>query len=198
RDVVIASQTEEDSYDYQRRRSSGTKQTIEQHASAVDIGGDLSIDARRDIAVIASSVSAVKDLSVKAGESLTLAAAANEHHDYAKEKKGKTTLQSDQVTQQSAELNAGGDLIAVAGTDLTLIASKISAGNEAYLHADNELSLLAAQDSNYSLYDTKKKGGWGSKKTKRDEVTDVKNVGSEIKTGGDLTLNSGGDQLYQA
>ena len=200
RDAVIASQTEEDSYDYQRRRSSGTEQTIEQHASAVDIGGDLSIDARRDIAVIASSVSAVKDLSVKAGESLTLAAAANEHHDYAKEKKGKTksTAQSDQVTQQSAELNAGSDLIAIAGTDLTLMASKISAGNEAYLHANNELNLLAAQDSNYSLYDTKKKGGWGSKKTKRDEVTDVKNVGSEIKTGGDLNLSSGGDQLYQA
>ena len=38
---------------------------------------------------------------------------ANEHHDYGKEKKGKTktTTQSDQVTQQSAELNAGGDLI---------------------------------------------------------------------------------------
>ena len=200
RDVVIASQTEEDSYDYRRRRSSGTEQTIQQHASAVDIGGDLSIDARRDIAVIASTVSAAKDLSVTAGESLTLAAAANEHHDYDKEKKGqtKTTTQSDQVTQQSAELNAGGDLVAVAGTDLTLMASKISAGNEAYLHADNELNLLAAQDSNYTLYDMKKKGNWGSKKTRRDKVTDIKNVGSEITSGGDLTLSSGGDQLYQA
>ena len=115
RDVVIASRAEEDSYDYQRRRSSGTEQTIQQHASAMDIGGDLSIDARRNIAVIASTVSAAKDLSVTAGENLTLAAAANEHHDYAKEKKGKTktTTQSDQVTQQSAELNAGGDLVAL-------------------------------------------------------------------------------------
>jgi filamentous hemagglutinin len=43
----------------------------------------------------------------------------------------------------------------------------------------------------------KKKGSWGSKKTQRDEVTDVKNIGSEIKTGGDLSLVSGGDQLYQ-
>ncbi|WP_455930732.1 DUF637 domain-containing protein, partial [Pseudomonas fluorescens] len=86
----------------------------------------------------------------------------------------------------------------IAGTDLTLVASKISAGNEAYVHADNELSLLAAQDSNYSLYDMSKKGGWGSKKTQRDEVTQVTNVGSEIKTGGDLTLQSGGDQKYQA
>ena len=69
RDVVIASQTEEDSYDYQHRRSSGTEQTIAQHASSVDIGGDLSIDARRNIAVIASTVSVAKDLSVTAGES---------------------------------------------------------------------------------------------------------------------------------
>ena len=200
RDVLIASQTEQDDYAYQRRRISGTEQTILQHTSAVDVGGNLAIDARRDIAVVASTVSAAKDLSVKAGENLTLAAAANEQHDYSKGKKGgtKTTTQLDDVTQQSAELKAGGDLIAIAGTDLTLVASKISAGNEAYVHADNELQMLAAQDSHYSLYDMSKKGSWGSKKTQRDEVTDVKNVGSEIKTGGDLTLESGGDQKYQA
>ncbi|WP_272902575.1 filamentous hemagglutinin N-terminal domain-containing protein [Pseudomonas sp. ADAK18] len=200
RDVVIASQTEEDSAAYQRRRVTSTEQTLLQHGSSVEVGGNLAIDARRDIAVVASTVSAAKDLSVRAGENLTLAAAANEEHDYSKGKKGKTktTTQLDTVTQQSAELKAGGDLIAIAGTDLTLVASKISAGNEAYVHADNELNLLAAQDSNYSLYDMSKKGGWGSKKTQRDEVTDVKNIGSEIKTGGDLTLESGGDQKYQA
>ncbi|WP_236455366.1 MULTISPECIES: two-partner secretion domain-containing protein [unclassified Pseudomonas] len=200
RDVLIASQTEQDDYAYQRRRISGTEQTILQHTSAVDVGGNLAIDARRDIAVVASTVSAAKDLSVKAGENLTLAAAANEQHDYSKGKKGgtKTTTQLDDVTQQSAELKVGGDLIAIAGTDLTLVASKISAGNEAYVHADNELQMLAAQDSHYSLYDMSKKGNWGSKKTQRDEVTDVKSVGSEIKTGGDLTLESGGDQKYQA
>jgi filamentous hemagglutinin len=43
----------------------------------------------------------------------------------------------------------------------------------------------------------KKSGGWGSKETQRDEVTNVKNIGSEIKTGGDLTLVSGGGQRYQ-
>jgi filamentous hemagglutinin len=44
----------------------------------------------------------------------------------------------------------------------------------------------------------KKKGGFGgSSQTKRDETTDVKNIGSEITTGGDLTLVSGGDQRYQ-
>ncbi|NMX30527.1 hemagglutinin, partial [Pseudomonas sp. WS 5406] len=106
RDVLIASQTEQDDYAYQRRRISGTEQTILQHASAVDVGGNLAIDARRDIAVVASTVSAAKDLSVKAGENLTLSSAANEQHDYSKGKKGgtKTTTQLDDVTQQSAEL----------------------------------------------------------------------------------------------
>ncbi|WP_165447492.1 DUF637 domain-containing protein [Pseudomonas mucidolens] len=200
RDVIIASQTEQDDYAYQRRRIKGTEQTILQHASSVEVGGNLALDARRDMAVIGSTVSAEKNLSAKAGESMTLAAAANEQHEYSKGKKGdtKTTTQLDNVTQHSAELKAGGDLIAIAGTDLTLVASKISAGNEAYVHADNELNLLAAQNSDYTLYDMTKKGGWGSKKTQRDEVTDVKNIGSEIKTGGNLTLESGGDQLYQA
>ncbi|MEI2833155.1 DUF637 domain-containing protein, partial [Pseudomonas mosselii] len=46
-------------------------------------------------------------------------------------------------------------------------------------------------------YDMNKKGGWGSKKTQRDEVTDVKAVGSEITSGGGTSLVSGGDQLYQ-
>jgi filamentous hemagglutinin len=172
---------------------------VDQHASSVEVVGNLALEARRDLAVIGSRVSAAQDLSAIAGENLTLAAAANEDHEYSKGKKGKTktTIQEDEVSQQSAELKAGGDLIAVAGKDLTLVASKISAGDEAYVHADNELNMLAAQDSNYSLYDMQKKGSWGSKKTQRDEVTDVKNIGSEITTGGDLTLSSGGDQTYQ-
>ncbi|WDU64874.1 DUF637 domain-containing protein [Pseudomonas poae] len=200
RDVVIASQVEQDDYAYQRRRVSGTEQTIVQHASAVESGADLTIDARRDVSVVASRVSAAKDLSVEAGESLTVAAAANEEHEYSKGKKGKTktTTQSDEVTQQGAELSAGGDLIAVAGTDVTLIASKISAGNDAYINAGNALNVLAAQNSSYSLYDMSKKGGWGSSKTQRDEVTDVTHVGTEIKAGANLTLESGGDQRYQA
>ncbi len=75
--------------------------------------------------------------------------------------------------------------------------SQASAGDEAYLVAGDKLELLAANDSNYYLYDKKKKGDFGRKETRRDEVTDVKAVGSQISSGGDLTLLSGGDQTYQ-
>ena len=43
----------------------------------------------------------------------------------------------------------------------------------------------------------KEKGNWGQSKTQRDEVTDIKAVGSEISAGADITLRSGGDQKYQ-
>ncbi|WP_185019930.1 DUF637 domain-containing protein, partial [Pseudomonas brassicacearum] len=119
-----------------------------------------------------------------------------EQHSYSKTKEVKS--QEDHVHQVSTSLTAGGNIALSAGKDLTLISSRINAGDEAYLVAGDKLELLAAQDSDYSLYDMKKKGSWGSKKTQHDEVTQVTNVGSEIKTGGDLTLASGGDQKYQA
>uniref|UniRef100_UPI004062BE8A DUF637 domain-containing protein n=1 Tax=Metapseudomonas boanensis TaxID=2822138 RepID=UPI004062BE8A len=84
-----------------------------------------------------------------------------------------------------------------AGKDLALVASRIEAGDEAFLYAGNDLSLLAAEDSDYSLYEKKKKGSFGSNSFKRDEVTDVRNIGSSITTGGNLTLVSKGDQRYQ-
>ncbi|MGR3897816.1 DUF637 domain-containing protein, partial [Pseudomonas sp. 1176_21] len=105
--------------------------------------------------------------------------------------------QHDSVRQQAAELTAGGSLSIEAGDNLLMVASKATAGGEAYISAGNTLQLLAANDSEYSLYDMNKKGSWGSKKTQRDEVTDVKAVGSVVTSGGDLTLVSGGDQLYQ-
>ncbi|WP_193365503.1 cytidine deaminase-like fold-containing protein, partial [Pseudomonas aeruginosa] len=98
---------------------------------------------------------------------------------------------------QGTRVDAGGDLAINAGQDLRLIASQASAGDEAYLVAGDKLELLAANDSNYYLYDKKKKGDFGRKETRRDEVTDVKAVGSQISSGGDLTLLSGGDQTYQ-
>ncbi|WP_302329488.1 DUF637 domain-containing protein, partial [Pseudomonas triclosanedens] len=61
----------------------------------------------------------------------------------------------------------------------------------------NQINLLAANDSDYSLYDMKKKGSWGKKKTQHDETTVVNAIGSGIEAGGGIRLVSGGDQHYQ-
>ncbi|MBW8354237.1 MAG: DUF637 domain-containing protein [Pseudomonas sp.] len=170
-------------------------QSKTQHGATLESGGDLSIEAGGNVTAVASQIDAEGDVSMTAKDYLTLASAANEQHWASKT--GTTKSEEDRVHQQATTVTAGGDVMLKSGQDMTLISSKVKAGDEAYLVAGGQLNLLAEQDSEYSLYDMKKKGGWGSKETKRDEVTRVTHVGSEISAGGNLTLKSDGDQRYQ-
>ncbi|MCT5751962.1 DUF637 domain-containing protein, partial [Pseudomonas aeruginosa] len=191
RDVTVAAVEDRQG---QTRWSTSRLQSVTQLGAEVSAGRDLNVSAGRDLSAVASALEARRDIALSAGRDVTLAAAANEEHAYSKTKK--VTYQEDKVAQQGTRVDAGGDLAINAGQDLRLIASQASAGDEAYLVAGDKLELLAANDSNYYLYD-KKKGDFGRKETRRDEVTDVKAVGSQISSGGDLTLLSGGDQTYQ-
>ncbi|WP_244192327.1 filamentous hemagglutinin N-terminal domain-containing protein [Pseudomonas rhodesiae] len=168
-------------------------------AASVTAGGSINMQAGQDVNIIGSTATAGKDLNIAAGRDLNIASVSDMYNVDGKEKHGKKRIKTadEQTTQVASVLTAGGDFVSQAGRDTTIVASRISAGNEAYLYSGDKLSLLAAQNSTYSLYDMKEKGGWGAKKTKRDEVTRVTNVGTEIKTGGDLVLKSGGDQTYQ-
>ena len=169
---------------------------VTQSGSAVAAGRDVQMNAGRDLNAIASEIDAKRDIVMSAKENMNLVSAADEEHSLAKSKK--KTTQEDHVSQVSTVVSAGADIRLGAGNDMSLIASRVNAGDEAYLVAGERLDLLAAQDSDYSLYDMKKKGSWGSKQAKHDEVTKVVNVGSEVKAGGDVALISGGDQHYQA
>lgn len=190
RDVNIVSAQQQTANTGGTRRSS-----ITQLGSEVDAGRDVVVNAGRDFNAIASQISADRDVALAADENMTISSGANETHSYYKSKK--VTAQEDHVKQIGSAISAGGDVRLDAGKDMALISSRINAGDEAYLVAGENLDLLAAQDSDYSLYDKKKKGSWGSKQTRRDEVTKITHVGSEISTGGDLTLLSGDDQRYQ-
>ncbi len=190
RDVNIVSAQQQTSNTGGTRRSS-----ITQLGSEVDAGRDVTVNAGRDFNAIASQISADRNVALAADENMTISSGANETHSYYKSKK--VTAQEDHVKQIGSAISAGGDVRLDAGKDMALISSRISAGDEAYLVAGESLALLAAQDSDYSLYEKKKKGSWGKKQSRRDELTKVTHVGSEITTGGDLTLVSGEDQHYQ-
>ncbi|MDP5468168.1 DUF637 domain-containing protein [Pseudomonas aeruginosa] len=192
RDVTVAAVEDRQG---QTRWSTSRLQSVTQLGAEVSAGRDLNVSAGRDLSAVASALEARRDIALSAGRDVTLAAAANEEHAYSKTRK--VTYQEDKVAQQGTRVDAGGDLAINAGQDLRLIASQASAGDEAYLVAGDKLELLAANGSNYYLYDKKKKGDFGRKETRRDEVTDVKAVGSQISSGDDLTLLSGGDQTYQ-
>ncbi|UZD98027.1 filamentous hemagglutinin N-terminal domain-containing protein [Pseudomonas corrugata] len=191
RDANIVSAQQQSSYSGGRRRSS-----ITQLGSDVDAGRDVIVNAGQDFNAVASKINADRNVALDAVGNMTVSSGANESHSYYKSKK--VTAQEDHVKQVGSTISAGGDVAMSAGKDMALVSSQVSAGDEAYLVAGEHLGVLAAQNSDYSLYDKKKKGSWGKKQTKHDEVTKVTNVGSQITTGGDLTLVSGDDQRYQA
>ncbi|MGQ3820585.1 two-partner secretion domain-containing protein [Pseudomonas alliivorans] len=192
RDLSIGTTEVNNSLFFDKNHNSGD---ITQLGSTVTAGRDLGAKAGRDISLIASDIDAKRDIAMAATENMTISSAADEEHSLSKSKK--LTRQEDHVSQVATDLNAGGSVALQAGQNLAVISSRITAGQEAYLVAGENLDILAAQDSDYSLYEKKKKGSFGAKSFKRDEVTDVKNIGSEITTGGDLVLASGGDQKYQ-
>ncbi|MGY2168258.1 two-partner secretion domain-containing protein [Pseudomonas gingeri] len=198
KDVLIASAREESGSMRQDKRHFWEQSQTVQHASEIKVGGDLAVTATDDLTIVASHLDAKGDVDLL-GKDVTLMSAANEEaSEYRYKRSGKkVNNEEEHVRQQATTLKAGGDVHISASHDLAMISSRITAGNEAYLVAGNQLSLLAEQDRDYSLHDMKKKGSWGSKATKRDEVTKVTHVGSEITTGGDLILKSGDDQRYQ-
>jgi filamentous hemagglutinin len=168
---------------------------IRQYAGEVIAGGNVTVNAGTDLTVAATTVKAGEDVALSAGSNVVIAAAANEDHFYSKTKKVKR--QKDTVRQQAAQIQAGGDVSVAATDDLVLSASQVQAGGEAYLVAGGQVAVLAAQDEDYSLYEKKSSGSFGRKSYRKDEKTSVRNIGSTITSGGDLTLASGDDQLYQ-
>ncbi|WP_339464614.1 DUF637 domain-containing protein [Pseudomonas lurida] len=197
-DVVIAAAREETGSMRQDKRHFWEQSQTVQHASEVKVGGDLDVVATNELTMVASHVKAGGDVNLSGKDVNLLAAANEESSEYRYKRSGKKINQDeDHIRQQGTTIEAGGDVNIAALNDVTMVASKINAGNEAYLVAGNQLNLLAELNRDYSLYDMTKKGSWGSNAAKRDEVTQHTNVGSEIKTGGNLTLKSGGDQRYQ-
>ena len=199
RDLVIASAAAENGSMRKDKRHFWSKSSTTQYGSDVQVGGDLEVQADNDITVVASTIKAAGDIAFEAGNDVTIASAANEaSSEYRYKRSDKKINKEDSTVQQQASvIEAGGDLDITADNNLIVSASQLEVGDEAYLYAGDQLALLSAEDSDYSLYDMKKKGSWGSKEAQRDEVTDVRNIGSTITTGGALTLESGGDQLYR-
>ncbi|MFU5108574.1 hemagglutinin repeat-containing protein, partial [Pseudomonas aeruginosa] len=112
----------------------------------------------QSVTQLGAEVSAGRDLNVSAGRDLSAVASALEarrdialsagrdvtlaaaaNEEHAYSKTRKVTYQEDKVAQQGTRVDAG-----------------------------DKLELLAANDSNYYLYDKKKKGDFGRKETRRD------------------------------
>jgi len=172
----------------------GAVSSVTQLGADIDAGRDFKADAKRDINVVASAIDAKRDVSMSATENLVISSAADEEHSRSANKK--MSRQDDEVRQVSATVTAGSTVMLNSGKDLDLIASRVSAGNEAYLTAGANLTLQSAEDSDYSFYTKTKKSSSG-KKSQIDETASTTNIASSVTAGGDVSLVANNDVLIK-
>jgi filamentous hemagglutinin len=191
RDVNVASVQVNDSASLGWR---GAVSSVTQLGADIDAGRDFKADAKRNINLIASDIEAKRNVSMSATENLVISSAADEEHSRSANKK--MSRQDDQVRQVSATVTAGSTVMLNSGKDLDLIASRVSAGDEAYLTAGANLTLQSAEDSDYSFYTKTKKSSSG-KKSRLDETASTTNIASSVTAGGDVSLVANNDVLIK-
>ncbi|MCE8021838.1 filamentous hemagglutinin N-terminal domain-containing protein [Halomonas sp. MCCC 1A11036] len=160
------------------------------------IGNDLTLMAGQDLYARAADVSVAGDLGVIAGRNIEIE--AGQSSQYEERRWGRTHTIDSQSRVQGSDFAAGGSLSLTAGEDLRLTASRLQAGEDAALLAGGDIELLTAQEHDYSLYESRRRGTFGGSRTQRDEVSKTRAIGSEVSSGGDLFIASGQDQTYRA
>ncbi|WP_456022333.1 hemagglutinin repeat-containing protein [Pseudomonas protegens] len=188
RDVNVASVQVNDSASLGWR---GAVSSVTQLGADIDAGRDFKADAKRDISVIASDIEAKRNVSMSATENLVISSAADEEHSRSANKK--MSRQDDQVRQVMSGITASGDMTLNAGKDLELIASRVSAGDEAYLFAGNNVNLETADNLDHSYYSKTKKGSFGKKKSTMSESESTVSVSSVVEAGNKLAISAGED-----
>ncbi|MEH3021628.1 MAG: hemagglutinin repeat-containing protein [Pseudomonas oryzihabitans] len=218
-DTTVAAAKDESSSSYfKKKKGSLGKSSITQQesygstniASVIEAGNDLtinaskaddgsiSLDGGRNVNVIGSQLRSGNDLLLGATQDVNILSGSEEHGAYSKKtksgsfglsKSGKTALETS-TTQVSSEIEAGQDAVIVAGNDVRVRGSNVSAGRDAELRAGvvsgtGDVTLGTTSDSQYTYSEQyKKKFGLSSSDA----------FGLAIGTpswGGDLTLNSG-------
>ncbi|WP_177141023.1 hemagglutinin repeat-containing protein [Pseudomonas gingeri] len=162
-------------------------QQITQHEAVVTAGRDLSVSAGRDISAIASRIESKRDMALASDGDIRIESAANESQFVSR---GRSTLETRSVSQQSSELKAGGKISVDSGKDLDVVASRIKAGGDIALDAAQDMTIASAKDESSYYYYKKSSGSFGQSSSKQVESYDSRNVASVIDAGHDLTVNA--------
>lgn len=199
--ILIESLAVREGFDGQHAAGDYQHSQVHQLASSIQATMNVMATAGNSIGITASNVSAGNNIGLSAihGDILIRAAANEDYENYHYEdSEEEKQITNHTVNQVQSTLSAGGDMQLDAGGDLISIASYLQAGSDMSLAAAGDIALLAAQNSQYHLYESSKDGDFGAKSHKKDEIQNVTNVGTTLEAGGNLSVNSEGNQRYQA
>ncbi|WP_226067782.1 hemagglutinin repeat-containing protein [Dickeya zeae] len=166
--------------------------------STLASGGDLSLNAGRDLNGTAAQLSATGTMALSAGRDLTLLSAEQEQFSSNAWKRHLDWQQT--VTQQGTVLNAGDGLSLRAGRDLTLQGAQAETRGALTVQAGRDLNLLSATESQHDFFEeTTVKKGFLSKTTTHTvrESAQTTEKGT-LLSAGSVALTAGHDITLQA
>ncbi|MGM3223763.1 hemagglutinin repeat-containing protein [Dickeya zeae] len=166
--------------------------------STLASGGDLSLNAGRDLNGTAAQLSATGTMELSAGRDLTLLSAEQEQFSSNAWKRHLDWQQT--VTQQGTVLNAGDGLSLRAGRDLTLQGAQAETRGALTAQAGRDLNLLSATESQHDFFEeTTVKKGFLSKTTTHTvrESAQTTEKGT-LLSAGSVALTAGHDITLQA
>ncbi|UCB33447.1 hemagluttinin repeat protein (plasmid) [Duffyella gerundensis] len=157
--------------------------TTRNQGSNISAGGNLAMQAGRNLDVTASSISAGKNAALAAGNDLNLNSAATAQNDV----QGRRETHASGIDRTT--LTSGGDLALKAGRDITSEAAGMAADGDVALQAGRDVNLLAAETGSGNSY----------KAGKKVEINEsVRQQGTEIASGGSTRVSAGRDVVAEA
>ncbi|MFS7158709.1 hemagglutinin repeat-containing protein [Serratia proteamaculans] len=165
--------------------------------STLTSGGDLQLQAGRDLNSQAAALVADNDVSLRAGRDVNLN--TQQSREYQESHGGRQQRVNESIRQQGTEIASGGDTRIQAGRDATLNATQAQAGGDVAVSAGRDIALSSATESDYSFFEeTKVKKGLMSKTTthtvEEDYATHEKGA---LLSGNNVSLNAGNDLKVQ-
>ncbi|SDT36291.1 filamentous hemagglutinin [Pseudomonas asplenii] len=217
-DIHLESAANESEFASRSKKKTLETRSVSQQSTELKAGRDISIDAGKDLDVIASRITAGGDVALDAAQDMTIASAKDESsYYYSKKSKGSfgssssKQVESYDSTNVASVVEAGKDLTINAsksadgamningGRDVTIIGSQLKAHDDLMVAAQGDVAVLSGVEEHGSYSKKTKSGFLGLSKSGKSELkTTASQVGSELEAGNDVVVAAGNDIRLRA
>ncbi|NNA48965.1 hemagglutinin repeat-containing protein [Pseudomonas lactis] len=217
-DLSISSAADEQHSSSKSKKVTQSKDHISQVSSVLTAGGDVSLNAGKDLELTASRIAGGGNVALDAQRDVSILSALDEDASfYSKKSKGSFGRSKSQQresydsTNVASVVEAGKDLTINAskktdggmsidgGRDVTVIGSQLKAGGDMLLGATGDIAVLSGVEEHGSYSKKTKSGFLGLSKSGKSQLkTTASQVGSELEAGNDVVVAAGNDVRVRA
>ncbi|AOS74020.1 adhesin [Pseudomonas fluorescens] len=216
--LSISSAADEQHSSSKSKKVTQSKDHISQVSSVLTAGGDVSLNAGKDLEFTASRIAGGGNVALDAQRDVSILSALDEDASfYSKKSKGSFGRSKSQQresydsTNVASVVEAGKDLTINAtkktdggmsidgGRDVTVIGSQLKAGVDMLLGATGDIAVLSGVEEHGSYSKKTKSGFLGLSKSGKSQLkTTASQVGSELEAGNDVVVAAGNDVRVRA